>query len=166
MPRNIPRFLLIPVLAAVAALAIACTGDDATATPAVVPTDIPTQAPTQTPAATSICEDLHPTIQDSSFVIVDNITSGQTLTSGDTVTGCSRTFESNVPWWLVDRDGNTIDEGFTMGGGVDGHANYEFTVEYTVTEAQLGHLFVGGEDPSDGEGFPPSLNQIPVLLVP
>ena len=188
MTRNFPRLLLIPALAAVAALAIACTGDDATPTPAVVPTDVPTQAPTaaptatdvptttptavpteapmQTPGATSICEDLHPTIQDSTFVIVDSVTSGQTLNSGDTVTGCSRTFESNVLWWLVAGDGNTIAEGFTMGGGVDGHGNYEFTVEYTVAEAQMGHLFVGGDDPSDGEGFPPPLNQIPMLLVP
>lgn len=95
-----------------------------------------------------------------------NVTSGDTLESGDSVEGCSRTFESHVPWYLVDREGNTIAESFTMGGGVDGPAPFEFTVEYEVDEAQVGHLFVGGDDPSDGAGFPPSLNQIPVVLLP
>ena len=53
-----------------------------------------------------------------------------------------------------------------MGGGVDGAAPFAFTVEYSVASAQVGHLFVGGDDPSDGEGFPPVTNQIPVVLLP
>ncbi len=103
---------------------------------------------------------------EATFTFVTNVVSGQVLGSGDAVEGCSRTFESNVPWRLDDREGNVIAEASTMGGGVDGAAPFEFTVEYEVDEAQVGHLFVGGDDPSDGEGFPPVLNQIPVVLVP
>lgn len=120
-----------------------------------------------TPAPTGdACADLAPEAADAAFVFVTNLTAGDYLESGDSVEGCSRTFESNVPWYLVDREGNTIAESFAMGGGVDGAAPFEFTVEYEVDEAQVGHLFVGGDDPSGGEGFPPGLNQIPVVLLP
>lgn len=119
-----------------------------------------------TPALGDACADLAPEAADASFVFVTNVTSGDTLESGDSVEGCSRTFESHVPWYLVDREGNTIAESFAMGGGSDGAAPFEFTVEYEVGEAQVGHLFVGGDDPSDGAGFPPGLNQIPVVLLP
>ena len=180
--------------AAVTALAfgVACTSDDdptatptstttatetATSTETASPTA--TEAPTEsatatveaTPTATEApagdaCADLAPEAADAAFVFVTNVASGATLTSGDAVEGCSRTFESHVPWYLVDREGNTIAESFAMGGGVDGPAPFEFTVEYEVDEAQVGHLFVGGDDPSGGAGFPPSLNQIPVVLLP
>lgn len=125
-----------------------------------------TDATETTEAAGDACADLHPAAVDASFVFVANVHSGDALESGTTVEGCSRTFESNVPWRLVDREGNVLAEAAAMGGGVDGPAPYEFTVEYSVAEAQVGHLFVGGEDPSDGEGFPPGLNQIPVILLP
>jgi len=124
-----------------------------------------TPTATETPAGDA-CASLAPEAFDAAFVFVTNVAPGAYLESGDSVEGCSRTFESHVPWYLVDREGNTIAESFTMGGGVDGPAPFEFTVEYEVAEAQVGHLFVGGDDPSDGEGFPPSLNQIPVVLVP
>ena len=126
-----------------------------------------TPEPSVTTAPTGdACANLAPEAADAAFVFVTNVTAGGYLESGDSVEGCSRTFESHVPWYLVDREGNTIAESFAMGGGVDGAAPFEFTVEYEVDEAQVGHLFVGGDDPSDGAGFPPSLNQIPVVLLP
>lgn len=135
------------------------------ATPEATSSATPEPSVTPEPAGDA-CADLAPEAADAAFVFVTNVTSGDTLQSGDTVEGCSRTFESHVPWYLVDREGDTIAESFTMGGGVDGAAPFEFTVEYEVDEAQVGHLFVGGDDPSGGEGFPPSLNQIPVVLLP
>jgi len=181
-------FLLTAAFAALA-LGVACTSDDdstptpeatttaaATATTETSPTA--TEAATESPTATTeaspttvvpagdACSDLAAEAVDAAFVFVTNVAPGAYLASGDSVEGCSRTFESHVPWYLVDREGNTIAESFAMGGGVDGPAPFEFTVEYEVDEPQVGHLFVGGEDPSDGEGFPPSLNQIPVVLLP
>lgn len=131
-------------------------------------TEVASASPTATTTAASedACADLAPEAVDAAFTFVTNLQSGDTLESGASVEGCSRTFESNVPWRLEDRDGNVIAESFTMGGGVDGPAPYEFTVEYEVDEPQVGHLFVGGDDPSGGEGFPPVLNQIPVVLLP
>ncbi len=181
------RAALLGVVAAVALVGAACNGDDATPTPAgtqtPTPTPIVTQTPpptegtatstptptpvvTETPAPADACADLHPDAVEASFVFVASVASGDELPSGATVEGCSRTFESNVTWSLVDRDGNTLAEGFTMGGGVDGHATYEFDVEYEVDEAQIGHLVVEAPDPSGGEGFPPVTNRIPVVLVP
>lgn len=133
--------------------------------PSASPTTESTTAATEAPSGDA-CASLAPEAEDASFVFVTTLASGDTLESGATVEGCSRTFESNVPWSLVDREGNVLVESFSMGGGVDGPAPFEFTVEYEVTEAQVGHLFVGGNDPSDGEGFPPVTNQIPVVLLP
>jgi len=112
------------------------------------------------------CATLAPEAEEAAFVFVTNVISGAYLEDGAEVEGCSRTFESHVPWRLEDRDGTVIAESFTMGGGVDGAAPFAFTVEYSVASAQVGHLFVGGDDPSDGEGFPPVTNQIPVVLLP
>ena len=112
------------------------------------------------------CATLAPEAYDAAFTFVTNVTSGDYLGSGTTVIGCSRTFESHVPWRLLNRDGDVIAQSFTMGGGTDGPAPFGFTVEYSIASAQVGHLFVGGDDPSDGEGFPPVTNQIPVVLLP
>ena len=188
-------FLLIAAVAALA-LGAACTDDEdptstptatatateaatgtpeATETAEATATETATETVTETAEATptfdpappaDACAALAPEAADAAFVFVTNVTAGAYLESGDTVEGCSRTFESNVPWYLVDREGNRIAESFAMGGGVDGAASFEFVVEYEVAEAQVGHLFVGGDDPSDGEGFPPGLNQIPAVLLP
>lgn len=186
------RLALIGALSAALLLGAACNDDgDATPTPTATPTaegtapqgtQTPTETPTPimtetptptpavtetaTPAAEDACADLSPVAAEASFVFVANVTSGDTLASGTTVEGCSRTFESNVTWHLEDRNGDTIADGFTMGGGVDGHATYEFDVEYEVDEAQIGHLVVEAPDPSGGEGFPPVTNRIPVVLTP
>jgi hypothetical protein len=174
-----------PLILAGAALLLlvgaACTTDDASpadpgaanaaaeTTPAIEPG---TPAPGSNDGGGTVgatgdaCDTLAPEAHDAAFVFVTNLRSGDYLESGALVEGCSRTFESNVPWVLVNRDGDVIAESFAMGGGIDGPASFEFTVEYMVEFAQVGHLFVGGEDPSDGEGFPPVTNQIPVVLLP
>ncbi len=118
------------------------------------------------PAPADACASLAPEAYDAAFTFVSNVVSGAYLENGATVSGCSRTFESNVPWRLEDREGNVIAESFTMGGGVDGPAPFEFVVECSVASSQVGHLFVGGDDPSGGAGFPPVNNQIPVVLLP
>ena len=62
--------------------------------------------------------------------------------------------------------GAEIASGFAIGGGVYGPDRFSFTVEYSASEEQVGHLEVFEVDESDGQGFPPPRNVIPVLLGP
>lgn len=114
----------------------------------------------------SPCSNTDGALSDASFVIVETPRSGQRVSSGFVVTGCSRTFESNVNWILKNRNGQTIASGHTSGGGADGPGNFSTTVTYSVTSRQIGHLEVYEEDASDGEGYPPGRNVIPVVLQP
>jgi len=181
------RPLVFALVAVAAVLGAACTEDEPEATPAptasasatatAAPTESatpePTAAATETAAATPTgvvagdgCANLAPEGEEASFVFAVSPQPGTVLASGDTVIGCSRTFESHVPWLLLDREGNELIADFTMGGGVDGHAPFEFTVTYTVSEPQFGTLVIKADDPSGGEGFPPSEHRIPVVLLP
>jgi hypothetical protein len=98
-------------------------------------------------------------------IIVTEPFSGQRVSSGFALGGCSNTFEATVPWQLLDEQGAVIAEGFTMGGGVE-FAPFAGTVDFTVSSLQVGKLVVNEEDVSDGEGPPPVRNEIPVVLTP
>ena len=150
MPRRLTASLA--VLALSGAL-VACGDDDAGSASA------PTTATVADPGAGVPA--------DASMVYVTTPASGVRVAPGFMVAGCSRTFESNVPWRLLDRAGDVIAEGFATGGGVDGPAPFTFTVGYTPpSEEQVGHLEVEAGDPSDGEGFPPPRDVVPVVLAP
>jgi hypothetical protein len=112
------------------------------------------------------CDNADGALTDASFVIVGSPDAGDRVVSGFSVSGCSRTFESNVVWRLIARDGSTLASGNTTGGGVDGFEPFSATVGYSVTERQIGHLEVFEEDVSDGEGHPPGRNVIPLVLNP
>lgn len=101
-----------------------------------------------------------------SFVFVSTPSSGARVYSGFTVEGCSRTFESTVNWQLFDREGNELASGFTTGGGVDGPGRFSFTVTYdgALTDEEVGRLEVFEVDASDGAGFPPPKDLVPLLL--
>ena len=137
------------------ALLAGCGGDDAG--PA---------ATTAPPVAAGVCENADGALTDAGFVFVTAPVSGSRVSPGFTVTGCSVSFESNVPWELLDRDGAVLAEGAATGGGVDGPAPFTFTVAYSVPARQIGVLVVKEDDPSDGEGRPPKDNRIPVVLQP
>ncbi|MCY4640400.1 MAG: hypothetical protein OXC94_08695 [Chloroflexi bacterium] len=99
-----------------------------------------------------------------SFVIVTAPASGSEVLGRFTVSGCSRTFESNVNWRLLDRGGAELAAGHAAGGGVDGPGRFLFTVEYDVAERQIGRLEVFEVDASEGEGLPPPLETITLIL--
>lgn len=105
-------------------------------------------------------------LSEAAFVIATNPPAGERVHSGFAVSGCSRTFESNVQWRLIARDGTELASGFTQGGGVDGPGPFSFTVTYSVDERNLGHLEVFEEDVSGGEGFPPGRTVLPLVLKP
>jgi len=112
------------------------------------------------------CDPVDPVLADSSFVVVVEPTAGLRAPSPLYVRGCSRTFESNVVWELRARDGRVLVSGPTSGGGVDGGATFSFSVDFTVSAPELGHLVVFEPDESDGEGFPGGRSVIPLVLLP
>ena len=129
-----------------------------------------TQSPAQSvdDPATGIdaCDTSDGVLGSAAFVIAVAPTAGARVESGFAVSGCSRTFEGTVVWRLLARDGSVLADGFTMGGAVDGPGAFSFSVDYTVAEAQVGHLEVYEEDVSDGEGFPPGRTVLPLVLNP
>ncbi|ODA68731.1 Immunoglobulin-like domain of bacterial spore germination [Methyloligella halotolerans] len=110
------------------------------------------------------CENEDGALDNADFVIVMSPRAGDRVHTGFAVNGCSRTYESNVQWKLVGKDGSELASGNTAGGGVDGSATFDFNVAYEVKERQIGHLEVMGEDASDGEGNPPGRTVIPLVL--
>ncbi|MGD9068862.1 MAG: Gmad2 immunoglobulin-like domain-containing protein, partial [Methyloceanibacter sp.] len=112
------------------------------------------------------CSNEDGAFNDAAFVIATSPKPGERVESGFDVTGCSRTFESNVQWRLLARDGSVLASGNTSGGGVDGPGAFSFVIPYTVNVQQVGHLEVFEEDASDGEGFPPGRTVIPIILKP
>ncbi|MEM8573566.1 MAG: Gmad2 immunoglobulin-like domain-containing protein [Pseudomonadota bacterium] len=115
---------------------------------------------------TDDCSNTDGAFDEAAFVIATGPRPGARVESGFDVTGCSRTFESNVQWKLLARDGSVLASGNTTGGGVDGPGAFSFSIPYTVPVQQIGHLEVFEEDVSDGEGFPPGRTVIPLVLKP
>lgn len=119
------------------------------------------------PPQPNVCSNADGALTDAAFVFVSRPRSGERVSSGFTVEGCSRTFESNVPWKLLDASGTELSSGAAMGGGVDGPGPFGFTVSYSVAERQIGHLEVSDEDVSGGESaIRPVRNVIPLVLRP
>lgn len=148
----ITKFSILFLVLGLTALISACTG----------PYVHSSYKPSKT--KTDVCDNTDGALTDKGFVIVQSPKSGQRVKSGFTVKGCSRSFESNVPWQLANEKGEIIAGGHTLGGGVDGMGNFSFTVNYTVDKTQFGVLSVMEDDPSDGEGYPPKDNEIPLIL--
>lgn len=115
---------------------------------------------------TDACDNDDGAFDEAAFVIATEPEAGERVESGFAVEGCSRSFESNVQWKLLARDGAVLASGNTQGGGVDGPEAFSFTVPYSVDEQQIGHLEVFAEDVSDGEGFPPGRTILPLVLKP
>ncbi len=112
------------------------------------------------------CSDLA-SLPDAPLIFVTTPEPGARVESGFTVAGCSRTFESNVPWRLLDAEGSELASGATTGGGVDGPGDFSFVVAYDVPEEQIGSLEVIEEDASAGESpTEPVRNVVPVILTP
>ena len=106
----------------------------------------------------------NPTLPDNTLVIVSSPSAGDEVESGFVVSGCSRTFESNVQWRLLGRSGAVLSSGFTSGGGVYGPAAFQFSVEFEDVERQIALLEVFEEDVSEGQGFPPPRAIVPIII--
>ncbi len=68
---------------------------------------------------TDYCTNEDGAFNDAAFVIATAPKPGERVESGFEAKGCSRSFESNVQWKLIARDGSILASGNTSGGGVD-----------------------------------------------
>jgi hypothetical protein len=143
------------------AAGLAALGFVALAASAMAMGSIPGSGPTA-----DNCGNADGALNDAAFVVVTKPSAGDRVESGFEVKGCSRTFESNVNWRLIARNGTELARGNTQGGGVDGPGPFAFAVTYAAAEPQIGHLEVFEEDASDGEGFPPGRTVLPLFLKP
>jgi hypothetical protein len=100
----------------------------------------------------------------AAFVFVETPRSGDRVSSGFAVKGCSSTFEGNVTWSLRSRTGRVLARGHTQGGS-DASGPFGFTVTYAVAVQQVGQLEVGVPRVTS-EGFPSTKNVLPVVLTP
>jgi len=98
------------------------------------------------------------------FIFVDDPRSGERVSSGFRVSGCSSTFEASVNWRLRGRDGKVLASGVTQGGSLE-PSSFEFTVQYSIAAGQIGELEVY-EPRVTTEGFPPSRDVVPLILEP
>jgi hypothetical protein len=110
------------------------------------------------------CSNADGALSNKPFVFVQTPSSGDRVTSGFSVTGCSSTFEGNVSWRLLARDGHTLASGFTQGGSLEPES-FVFTVTYSIGARQIGQLEVY-EPRVTTEGFPAVRNVVPLVLAP
>jgi hypothetical protein len=109
-----------------------------------------------------VCSDKDGALTNAAFVFVDSPASGERVSSGFHVTGCSSTFEGTVVWRLAAKDGHTLANGSAQGGS-QSPAPFSFVVDYSAQARELGQLTVSSPLVTS-EGFPPVRNVIPLVL--
>jgi hypothetical protein len=111
-----------------------------------------------------VCANADGALTGAGFVFVQAPRSGERVSNGFRVTGCSSTFEATVNWRLRGRNGDVLASGFTQGGSLEPGA-FEFTVEYSIEAREVGEL-EAFEPRVTTEGFPPSKDVVPLVLEP
>ena len=105
----------------------------------------------------NVCANDDGALSKSPFVFVQVPSSGERVSSGFRVSGCSSTFEANVTWHLRGRDGRELASGFTTtAAGSLLLGPYRFTVAYSIRASQIGTLEVDSPSASSGRGSRPS----------
>lgn len=111
-----------------------------------------------------VCANADGALSGARFIFVVAPRSGERVSSGFGVRGCSSTFEATVNWRLRGRDGATLASGVTQGGSIE-PSSFEFSVDYSMGARQIGELEVF-EPRVTEEGFPPSKDVVPLVLEP
>ena len=110
------------------------------------------------------------------FVFVKAPASGERVSSGFRVKGCSSTYEATLHWRLVARDGRPLarprpgapspETGIAQGGSTE-PGPFAFTVSYSADRRQIGYLEVSGTTGATSpEGFAPPRDVVPLELEP
>ena len=108
------------------------------------------------------CSDKDGALTNAAFVFVGSPTSGERVSSGFEVSGCSSTFEGTVVWRLSAKDGHTLANGSAQGGSQSA-GSFSFMVDYSTSAPEVGLLTVSSPLVTS-EGFPPVRNVIPLVL--
>jgi hypothetical protein len=82
-------------------------------------------------ADVDVCTNNDGPLSNAGFVFVEDPESGERVSSGFRVSGCSSAFEASVNWRLRDSAGKALASGLTQGGSLQ-PSSFEFTVEYEV----------------------------------
>jgi len=109
-----------------------------------------------------VCSNRDGALTRAAFVFVQSPASGERVSSGFEVSGCSSTFESTVGWRLLARSGRVLARGSAQGGGLH-PGPFAFSVDYSVRGRQIGRLEVF-EPRVTSEGHPPVTNALPLVL--
>ena len=109
-----------------------------------------------------MCSDKDGALTSAAFVFVDSPASGERVSSGFQVSGCSSTFEGTVVWRLAAKDGHTLANGSAQGGS-QSPGPFSFTVDYSAPAREIGRLTVSSPLVTN-EGLPPVTNVIPLVL--
>jgi hypothetical protein len=112
----------------------------------------------------SVCANGDGALTNAAFVFVEGPRSGDRVTNGFDVSGCSSTFEATIDWSLRARDGRVLAHGVAQGGGLEA-GTFHFAVRYSVRIRQIGQLEVNAPSITR-EGFPPVRNALPLVLRP
>ena len=114
----------------------------------------------------AVCANADGALDDTGFVFVQAPRSGERVSNGFHVSGCSSTYEATVTWRLVATDGHVLESGSTQGGSLEPGA-FAFVVRYAVDRRQVGNLEVEGTSgATPPEGFPPPTDVVPLVLEP
>lgn len=111
-----------------------------------------------------VCANGDGALNNAGFTFIQDPGSGERVSSGFEVRGCSSTFEASVNWRLRDRTGKVLASGVTQGGSLQ-PGSFEFRPEYSVAARQIGELEVFEPRVTD-EGFLPPRNVVPLVLQP
>ena len=125
----------------------------------------PKPAHPSTPASgKSVCSNTDGALTNSAFVFVESPASGDRVSNGFKVHGCSSTFEGTVTWLLVGRNGRALARGFIQGGS-ETPRPFGFAIHFALSAREVGHLTVAAPRVTN-EGFPPATNVIALVLEP
>jgi hypothetical protein len=111
-----------------------------------------------------VCANADGALTRTGFIFVQAPKSGERVSSGFEVTGCSSTFEASLNWRIRGREGETLGSGFTQGGSLE-PSSFKFTAEYSIAARQIAELEVY-EPRVTTEGFPASKDVVPLVLEP
>jgi hypothetical protein len=108
------------------------------------------------------CSNKDGALTKAGFVFVESPASGERVSSGFEVSGCSSTFEGTVGWALQAKNGRILARGTTQGGSLEA-GPFAFNIDYSVAARQIGRLTVL-EPRVTSEGFPPPRDVVPLVL--
>lgn len=150
-------FPALALTATLAATALVGCSDDTDEPESDPTTSAPTSEPTSA-APTDEPTDEPSNIREQELITLEEPAEGAEVSGSFTASGTANSPEANVPWRVLDADGNVVLEGFaTADGWMD--KLYPWETDVDVSSLAPGtYLFEAStSDPSDGEGDPPQV---------